>query len=77
VRQGASTITQQVARMLMLTQEKTVSRKIKELILSIRVERELSKDQILHIYLNHVYLGHGAYGVQAAARTTSARTSAT
>jgi len=67
VRQGASTITQQVARMLMLTQEKTVARKIKELILSVRVERELSKDQILYIYLNHVYLGHGAYGVQAAA----------
>jgi penicillin-binding protein 1A len=67
VRQGASTITQQVSRMLMLTQERTVARKIKELILSIRVERELSKDQILYIYLNHVYLGHGAYGVQAAA----------
>jgi penicillin-binding protein 1A len=66
-RQGASTITQQVARMLMLTQEKTFARKAKELILAIRVERELSKDQILYIYLNHVYLGHGAYGVQAAA----------
>lgn len=66
-RQGASTITQQVSRMLVLTNEKTLSRKAKELILSIRVERELSKDQILHIYLNHVYLGHGAYGVQAAA----------
>ena len=67
VRQGASTITQQVARMLMLTQEKTLVRKLKELILSIRTERELTKDQILYIYLNHVYLGHGAYGVQAAA----------
>jgi penicillin-binding protein 1A len=67
VRQGASTITQQVARMLMLTQEKTIARKIKELIISVRVERELEKDQILYIYLNHVYLGHGAYGVQAAA----------
>jgi penicillin-binding protein 1A len=67
IRQGASTITQQVARMLMLTQERTVARKIKELILSVRVERELTKDQILYIYLNHVYLGHGAYGVQAAA----------
>jgi penicillin-binding protein 1A len=67
IRQGASTITQQVARMLMLTQEKTVIRKLKEIILSIRVERELAKDEILHIYLNHVYLGHGAYGVQAAA----------
>jgi penicillin-binding protein 1A len=67
VRQGASTITQQVSRMLMLTQEKTVIRKLKELILSIRVERELAKDDILYIYLNHVYLGHGGYGVQAAA----------
>jgi len=67
VKQGASTITQQVSRMLMLTQEKTVVRKLKEIILSVRVERELSKDAILHIYLNHVYLGHGAYGVQAAA----------
>ncbi len=67
LRQGASTITQQVARMLMLTQEKTLQRKLKELILSVRVERELAKDQILYIYLNHVYLGHGAYGVQAAA----------
>jgi penicillin-binding protein 1A len=65
--QGASTITQQVTRMLMLTQDRTFARKIKELILSVRVERELTKDQILYIYLNHVYLGHGAYGVQAAA----------
>ena len=55
--------------MLMLSNERTIARKAKELILSIRVERELSKDQILYIYLNHVYLGHGAYGVQAAAET--------
>ncbi len=67
VRQGASTITQQVARMLLLTNERTFIRKGKELILSVRVERELSKDRILYIYLNQVYLGHGAYGVQAAA----------
>jgi len=67
VHQGASTITQQVARMLLLSNERTISRKAKELILSVRVERELSKDKILYIYLNHVYLGHGAYGVQAAA----------
>src|SRR5262249_29908642 len=69
VRQGASTITQQVARMLLLTNERTFIRKAKELILSVRVERELTKDQILFIYLNQVYLGHGAYGVQAAAET--------
>ena len=67
VRQGASTITQQVTRMLMLSNERTVARKVRELILAVRVDRELSKGQILHIYLNHAYLGHGAYGVQAAA----------
>jgi penicillin-binding protein 1A len=66
-RQGASTITQQVTRMLMLSNERTLSRKARELILSVRVERELPKDKILYIYMNHVYLGHGAYGVQAAA----------
>lgn len=67
MRQGASTITQQVVRMLMLSNERTLSRKAKEVILSVRVERELTKEQILYIYLNHTYLGHGAYGVQAAA----------
>lgn len=67
-RQGASTITQQVTRMLMLSNERTYSRKFKELILSVRVERELSKRDILERYLNRVYLGHGAYGVQAAAQ---------
>lgn len=66
-RQGASTITQQVTRMLMLSNERTYERKVKEIILSVRVERELSKAQILHLYLNHVYLGHGAYGVEAGA----------
>jgi penicillin-binding protein 1A len=65
--QGASTITQQVTRMLLLSNERTLSRKARELILAVRVERELSKEKILYIYLNHVYLGHGAYGVQAAA----------
>ena len=65
--QGASTITQQLTRMLLLTQERTVERKIKELILAVRVDRLLSKREILERYLNGVYLGHGAYGVQAAA----------
>jgi penicillin-binding protein 1A len=65
--QGASTITQQLTRMLLLTQERTVERKIKELILAVRVDRLLSKREILQRYLNGVYLGHGAYGVQAAA----------
>ena len=68
-RQGASTITQQVTRMLMLSTDRTYERKLRELILSIRVERELSKRDILEIYLNRAYLGHGAYGVQAAAET--------
>ncbi len=66
-RQGASTITQQVTRMLLLNNERTYERKIKEIILSVRLERELSKADILHLYLNHVYLGRGAYGVQAGA----------
>jgi penicillin-binding protein 1A len=68
ISQGASTITQQVMRMLMLSREKTYERKAKELILAWRIERELSKHDILYIYLNHVYLGSGAYGVQSAAQ---------
>lgn len=66
-RQGASTITQQVTRMLMLSNERSYLRKAREIVLAVRVERELSKADILHIYLNHVYLGEGAYGVAAAA----------
>ena len=66
--QGGSTITQQVARSLLLTREKKFSRKIKEIILSMRLEKELSKNDILYIYLNELYLGHGAYGVEAAAQ---------
>jgi penicillin-binding protein 1A len=65
--QGASTITQQLTRMILLSNERTVERKIKELILAVRVDRRLSKREILERYLNGVYLGHGAYGVQAAA----------
>ncbi len=66
--QGASTITQQLARMLFLTREKTLKRKIKELLLAIQIERKYSKDQILTFYLNNIYLGHGIYGVEAASR---------
>jgi penicillin-binding protein 1A len=66
-KQGASTITQQLTRMILLSNERTIERKIKELILSVRVDRRLSKREILERYLNGVYLGHGAYGVQAAA----------
>jgi penicillin-binding protein 1A len=67
--QGASTITQQVVRGLLLTSERRVERKIREIILALRLERILDKDQILEIYLNQIYLGQGAYGVEAAART--------
>jgi penicillin-binding protein 1A len=66
--QGASTITQQVVRALLLTPTKSYERKIKEIILALRLERELPKDQILGLYLNHIYLGSGTYGVAAAAR---------
>ena len=66
--QGGSTITQQVARALLLTPEKTYTRKIKEAILAYRIDTTLSKEEILHIYLNQIYLGSGAYGVEAAAQ---------
>lgn len=65
--QGGSTITQQVAKSMLLSPEKKFSRKFKEAILAWRMENSLSKDNILYLYLNQIYLGHGAYGVQAAA----------
>jgi penicillin-binding protein 1A len=64
--EGASTITQQVAKMLFLTHRKTFERKLREIILAMRMEHFLSKDEILEIYLNQTYYGHGAYGVEAA-----------
>ena len=67
VKQGASTITQQVIKMLLLGNERTYERKLKEVILAVRIERELSKPEILAIYLNHVFLGATAHGVAAAA----------
>jgi penicillin-binding protein 1A len=67
--QGGSTITQQVARALLLTPEKTYSRKVKEAVLAYRIDRAFSKEEILIIYLNQIYFGEGAYGVEAAART--------
>jgi len=69
VRQGASTITQQITRALFLTPEKTFSRKIKEILLARRIESVLTKDQILELYLNQIYFGEGAYGVGIAAKT--------
>ena len=64
---GASTITQQVAKNFLLTSDVTFKRKIKEAILAIRIERVLSKERILELYLNEIYLGFGSYGVAAAA----------
>ena len=64
---GASTITQQVTKNFLLTNEVSVERKIKEAILSLRMERAFTKDQILELYLNEIYLGYGSYGVAAAA----------
>lgn len=66
--QGGSTLTQQLAKNLFLTQERTASRKIQEAILALWLERTYSKDQILELYLNRVYFGSGAYGVEAAAQ---------
>jgi len=65
--QGASTITMQVARNFFLSSEKTYNRKLKEVFLALKIERELSKDEILELYLNKIYLGNRAYGVGAAA----------
>lgn len=67
--EGASTLTQQLAKTLFLTPRKTVFRKAKEALLSIQIERRYTKDEILTLYLNQVYFGSGAYGVSAAART--------
>ena len=66
--QGGSTITMQVARNFFLSREKTYARKLKEIVLAIKIERELSKDQILELYLNKIFLGQRAYGVVAAAQ---------
>ena len=66
--QGGSTITQQVVKLMLLTPERTLERKVRELILARRLESELSKDEILHLYLNHVNFGRGRYGIQEAAQ---------
>lgn len=68
-KQGASTITQQLARILFLSNERTFDRKIKELIIAHRIEKTISKDEILEMYLNSVYLGSGTYGVLSASKT--------
>jgi penicillin-binding protein 1A len=66
--QGASTITQQLARNVFLTSNRTFSRKIREVVLSLAIERKFTKDAILELYLNRVYFGGGAYGIDAASR---------
>lgn len=67
--QGGSTITQQLARNMFLTPERTLARKLKEALLAIQLERYYTKEEILELYLNQVYFGAGAYGVEAAAQT--------
>lgn len=67
-RQGGSTITQQLARNLFLTKEKTIVRKAKEAILALRLERIYTKEQLLEMYLNTIYMGHGAYGIDSASK---------
>ena len=71
--QGASTITQQVVKRVLLTSERSYARKIKEAILSYRLEHQMSKEEILTIYLNEIFMGANAYGVEAAARTYFAK----
>jgi penicillin-binding protein 1A len=71
--EGGSTLTQQLAKVLFLTPERSFQRKIKEALLALQIERAYSKDQILEFYLNQVYLGSGSYGVEAAARTYFAK----
>lgn len=69
VREGGSTITQQLARNLFLTRERTLTRKIREALLSIQIEKNYSKKQILEMYLNQIFFGEGAYGAETASRT--------
>lgn len=68
-KQGGSTLTQQLAKTLFLTPEKSIIRKIKEAILTLQIERRYTKDEILELYLNLIFFGSGAYGVEAASRT--------
>ncbi|KHD88063.1 MAG: penicillin-binding protein 1A [Bdellovibrio sp. ArHS] len=67
--QGGSTITQQVAKTLLLTDEKTLTRKVRDILLAIEMEKNLSKEDILFLYLNQIYFGQGAYGIEQAAQT--------
>jgi penicillin-binding protein 1A len=68
IKEGASTITQQLAKVVFLSPERTIIRKLKEVVLAFRIEKNLTKEEILELYLNKIYFGHGAYGVEMAAR---------
>lgn len=68
IKEGASTITQQLAKVVFLSPERTIIRKLKEATLAFRLEHNLTKEEILELYLNKIYFGHGAYGVEMAAR---------
>ncbi len=67
--EGGSTITQQLSKVLFFSQKKTFTRKIRELLLAVQLERNYSKEEIFQMYMNQIYFGHGAYGVEAAAKT--------
>src|SRR4051812_17544269 len=67
-RQGGSTITQQVVKNLLLDPERSFRRKVREVILARKLEQQITKDEILELYLNHIYFGHGRYGIEEASR---------
>jgi penicillin-binding protein 1A len=69
LKEGGSTITQQLVKIQLLTPQKSVARKVQEVVLAVALEERYSKDQILSMYMNRVYFGHGAYGIQAASKT--------
>ena len=69
IKEGASTITQQLAKVVFLSPERTVIRKLKEATLAFRIEKNLTKEEIIELYLNKIYFGHGAYGIEMAARS--------
>ena len=68
LKEGGSTITQQLAKVIFLTPEKTVKRKLREAALAVKIEKNLTKEEILELYLNKIYFGHGAYGVEMASK---------
>jgi len=74
IREGGSTITQQLAKVVFLSPDKTIVRKLKEATLAFRLEKNLTKEEILELYLNKIYFGHGAYGVEMAARAYFGKT---